>query len=91
MKYYCLILVLIEQQKMVNSSFMSACFIEILFLLVFEVPDKPSKTDVEKKIIVSDNNPNLTATQYPISIDTSWFSNNNGILLKCLVYVRQGE
>jgi len=61
------------------------------YLFVYAVPDKPSQADVDAKIIVSNDDQNLTSTQYPISIDQSLFSNENGNLINYLVYVRQGE
>jgi hypothetical protein len=60
-------------------------------LFVYAVPEKPSHVDVETKIIVSNDDRNLTLRQYPISIDKSLFSDENGDLTKYLVYVRQGE
>jgi hypothetical protein len=61
------------------------------YLFVYAVPDKPSQADVDAKIIVSSDDQILTSTQYPISIDQSLFSNENGNLINYLVYVRQGE
>jgi hypothetical protein len=53
--------------------------------------DMDSHADVKTKIIVSSDDRNLTLTQYPITIDKSLFSDENGDLTKYLVYARQGE
>jgi len=66
-------------------------FIFFSYLFVYAVPDKPSQADVDAKIVVSSDDQILTSTQYPISIDQSLFSNENGNLISYLVYVRQGE
>jgi hypothetical protein len=58
---------------------------------VYVVPEKPSPDDVKKKIIVSSDDRNLILGQYPISIDESLFSDENGGLVKYEVYARQGE
>jgi hypothetical protein len=50
-----------------------------------------SHADVKTKIIVSSDDRNLTLTQYPITIDKSLFSDENGDLTKYVVYARQGE
>jgi hypothetical protein len=60
-------------------------------LFVYVVPEKPSHADVETKIILPSDDRNLTLTQYPITIDKSLFSDENGDLTKYLVYARQGE
>ncbi|CAF4878302.1 unnamed protein product [Rotaria sp. Silwood1] len=56
-----------------------------------EAPLKPTDYEIQTKIVLQDNDDASTTEQHVIEIDRSLFSNDYGIVLRYLIYVRQDQ
>ncbi|CAF4438373.1 unnamed protein product [Rotaria sp. Silwood2] len=69
---------------------------QILSDLIFvktlqEAPPRPTDYEIQTKVVPQDNDDASTAEQYVIEIDRSLFSNDYGIVLRYLIYIRQDQ